>query len=38
MANVAGKRYFCENCKSEFIVTKAGEGAMICCAQPMKMK
>ncbi len=38
MANQAGKRYFCENCKSELIVTKAGNGTMICCSQPMKLK
>lgn len=38
MANVAGKRYFCEKCGLEFIVTKSGDGTMVCCGQPMTLK
>ena len=38
MANQAGKRYFCEKCGSEMIVTKAGDGKLSCCGQPMKQK
>jgi desulfoferrodoxin-like iron-binding protein len=38
MANQAGKRYICKNCGSEFIVTRAGSGAIHCCGQPMEIK
>ena len=38
MANEMGKRYMCEKCGSEFIVTKAGNGGLICCGQPMVKK
>ena len=38
MANQTGKRYFCEKCGSEFIVTKGGDGAVNCCSQPMVQK
>ena len=38
VANETGKRYMCEKCGSEFIVTKAGNGALKCCGQPMKKK
>ena len=38
MANEVGKRYQCEKCGSEFIVTKAGEGSLNCCGQPMTIK
>jgi competence CoiA-like predicted nuclease len=38
MANQTGKRYFCEKCGSEFIVTKGGGGAVNCCSQPMAQK
>ncbi len=38
MANQAGKRYKCDQCNSEFIVTKGGDGAMVCCGQPMGQK
>ena len=38
MANETGKRYFCSVCGSEFIVTKGGDGAVICCNQPMAKK
>jgi desulfoferrodoxin-like iron-binding protein len=38
MANQVGKRYLCEKCGSEFIVTKGGSGELHCCGQPMKLK
>ena len=38
MANQVGKRYMGTKWVSEFIVTKAGAGAIQCCAQPMQMK
>ncbi len=38
LANEVGKRYSCEKCGTEFIVTKAGEGKLTCCSQPMTLK
>ena len=38
LANEVGKRYFCEKCGTEFIVTKGGEGKLACCSQPMTLK
>lgn len=38
MASQVGKRYRCEKCGSEFIVTKAGQGELKCCGQPMEIK
>ena len=38
MANETGKRYFCANCNSEFIITKGGDGEMACCGVPMQKK
>ncbi len=38
MANEMGKRYICKKCNSEFIVTKAGNGTLSCCGQPMEIK
>jgi desulfoferrodoxin-like iron-binding protein len=38
MANQVGKRYFCTKCGSEFIVTKPGQGQLVCCGQPMQQK
>ncbi len=38
MANQMGKRYICTKCNAEFIVTKAGNGAICCCGQPMELK
>ncbi len=38
MANQVGKRYICAKCGSEFIVTRAGEGTLKCCGQPMEEK
>jgi len=38
VANQMGKRYQCPVCGSEFIVTKAGDGTLVCCGQPMPLK
>ena len=38
LANQTGKRYVCAKCGSEFIVTKGGEGAIVCCQTPMELK
>jgi hypothetical protein len=38
LANLVGKRYQCTKCNTEMIVTKAGEGALGCCGQPMVQK
>ena len=38
MATQIGKRYICKKCGAEFIVTKAGEGDLECCDQPMEIK
>jgi len=38
LANQLGKRYVCEKCGSEMIITKGGEGTIKCCGQPMVLK
>lgn len=38
MANETGKRYICDKCGSEFIMTKGGSGGISCCNQPMEIK
>ena len=38
MANQVGKRYVCAKCSSEFVVTKAGNGTLVCYGEPMKLK
>lgn len=38
MTNVAGKRYECGKCGSQMIVTKGGEGSLICCGESMVQK
>jgi desulfoferrodoxin-like iron-binding protein len=30
-----GKRYRCEQCGTEVLTIKAGEGQLVCCSQPM---
>ena len=35
MANEMGKRYTCDTCGAQVIVTKAGAGALVCHGQPM---
>jgi hypothetical protein len=37
MANQLGKRFQCENCNTEVLCIKPGEGEVICCEQPMKL-
>lgn len=36
--NVVGKRYMCQVCGSEFIVTKGGDGQLQCHGQPLVLK
>ena len=36
MATQTGKRYVCTICGSEMLVTRAGDGALSCCGQPMQ--
>jgi hypothetical protein len=38
MANNIGKRYICEKCGVECVVTRGGKGELRCCGQPMKIK
>ena len=38
LANQVGKRYQCSKCNTEMIVTKAGDGEIACCSQPMEQK
>lgn len=38
MANEMGKRYRCDKCGTELIVTRAGEGGVKCCGQSMVKK
>jgi len=38
MANPLGKRFLCEVCKSEVLITKASDGDLECCDQPMTMQ
>ena len=33
-----GKRYYCEECKTEVLVTKAADGEPECCGKKMKLK
>ncbi len=38
MANDTGKRYGCEECGGEIIVTKGGQGEVRCCSKVMVRK
>ena len=38
MANETGKRYFCSTCGAEFVITRGGDGEVICCNNPMTKK
>ncbi|WP_141680881.1 desulfoferrodoxin [Caryophanon tenue] len=38
MANQLGKRFECRVCGTEILCTKAGEGSVTCCNQPMELK
>lgn len=33
-----GKRYWCEECNTEVLCTKAGEGTLVCCEKEMKVQ
>jgi desulfoferrodoxin-like iron-binding protein len=35
MATMVGKRYRCEDCGTELLVTKAGTGQLRCCTRDM---
>jgi Desulfoferrodoxin, N-terminal domain len=37
MANQMGKRYMCTVCEATVLVTKAGDGELMCHAQVMEM-
>lgn len=38
MANQLGKRYQCEQCGTEVLCNKPGNGTVECCDQQMKLK
>lgn len=38
MANQLGKRFVCDKCGTQVLVTKAGEGEVVCCEQAMTMQ
>lgn len=38
MTNQLGKRFECTTCGAELLCTKAGEGTVMCCDQPMELK
>ncbi|MDP2719469.1 MAG: desulfoferrodoxin [Dehalococcoidia bacterium] len=38
MANLAGKRYVCTKCGTEYVVTKGGSGTVMCHGQPAELK
>ena len=38
MAAQTGKRYTCPKCGSEFIVTKGGDGDIMCGETPLELK
>jgi len=35
MPNLLGRRFRCEVCNTEVLITKAGEGEVECCGKPM---
>ena len=38
MPNLLGKRFVCENCGSQVLCTKAGEGGVQCCSVGMTLQ
>ena len=38
VANQTGKRYRCDSCGSEFIVTRGGNGSISCCGNEIPLK
>ena len=37
MANLLGKRYQCSECEVTVLVTKAGDGELVCHGKPMEI-
>jgi desulfoferrodoxin-like iron-binding protein len=37
MANQVGKRYRCAACGTEVLVTKPGDGSLLCCGEGMTL-
>ena len=37
MANLLGKRYQCGECEATVLVTKAGDGELVCHGKPMEI-
>lgn len=37
MANLLGKRYRCDQCDAEVLVSKAGDGELGCCGEAMSV-
>ena len=38
MPNLLGRRFRCEVCNTEVLITKAGEGQVECCGKPMTVQ
>ncbi|MFN0073014.1 MAG: hypothetical protein ACKVVP_16130 [Chloroflexota bacterium] len=38
MANEVRKRYVCSSCSTEMLVTRGGDGTLVCCDQPMQIR
>ena len=38
MANVQGKRYQCSSCGAEVLITRGGDGSVVCCGQEMQLR
>jgi desulfoferrodoxin-like iron-binding protein len=38
MAVLLGKRYRCENCGTQALCTKPGDGELTCCGKPMQLQ
>jgi hypothetical protein len=38
MANLLGKRFVCEECGTEIMCTKPGDGTVHCCSKEMQLK
>jgi hypothetical protein len=36
MPNLLGRRFRCENCNTEVLITKAGDGEVECCGKAME--
>jgi len=36
--NQLGKRFKCQNCGTEVLCTKAGDGAVVCCGKEMELQ